>query len=374
MKHIISIFILFLIFIPLLSYAQSNVASTEKIQNILESFLEQNEKNNQETIQIISNIHETSSELNENLIAIQITNQKLTTSVDITLKEIKKTIIENQQRTEDTQLTNTLVQVSGIFVAIMGGFFTTKMLSMSTEKNRIQRKITEIDSEIDNNRDVVSHYQDIVDNLGTNWAEEDVRNFKDDLLKKYPTEEFSKEEMIDEYTKYRGFEYVPNRHELSVLDEQCDEINAEIRSAIKKREESLKNISSTKLSKLFAGIDPTVFDSLSSLPILGLPRNYEKYNEANEKLKIETSKENHLISQKHLLENEKQDLAVPTSLKRGIIFTFIAAIFGIIMPSMYQNFGYPLPSIIGLVGFLISLVIMFSYFAYEFTKEKLSTN
>lgn len=133
MKYIICIFVLFFISISLPSYAQSGIILTEETQNTIKSILDLNEKNSQKITQIISNIQDLSSELNEELITIH-TNQEIIDSIATALKGIKITIIENQQRTEDTQLTNTLVQVSGIFVAIMGGFFTTKMLSISTEK------------------------------------------------------------------------------------------------------------------------------------------------------------------------------------------------------------------------------------------------
>lgn len=247
----------------------------------------------------------------------------------------------------------------------MGGFFTTKMLSMSTEKNRIQRKLTEIESELSNKQKITSHYQNIVDNLGMQWATEDIGDFKMDLSKHSLLKEFSKEEIVTEYAKHKNKS--PNSYELKVINESYDEIISEIQSILKDRIESLKNTS--KITSIFGNIDPKLFQNLNYLSSLHMPREYQKYNEAYEKLTIVKSEENHIVSQKILFENEKNDLAVPISLQRGILFSFTATIFGIILPSMWQHFNLNEPSIVGLVGFLISLVVMFSYFAYEFTKE-----
>ncbi len=48
----------------------------------------------------------------------------------------------------DVSLMNTIAQCSATFIAITAGFFTTKMISLSTERSRIQRKKSEIESQL----------------------------------------------------------------------------------------------------------------------------------------------------------------------------------------------------------------------------------
>ena len=64
----------------------------------------------------------------------------------------------------DTQLMLTIAQASATFVAIMAGFFTTKVISISSDRKRIENKITE-DNIIRQGKEVkIRGYKEIISN------------------------------------------------------------------------------------------------------------------------------------------------------------------------------------------------------------------
>lgn len=171
----IVVLVLFGIFIPLSSHAQSNDVTVEEIHNLLESIESANARNQNETMIMISNFNQTSTRLFENLLSILTVNQDASNLTNTTLKEIENLLKKNQLRSEDTQLANSLIQVSGIFIAIIGGFLTTKILSLGTERNRIRRKLSEIESDISHSNSIIKQYRGISDDLKKRGSREHER-------------------------------------------------------------------------------------------------------------------------------------------------------------------------------------------------------
>lgn len=66
----------------------------------------------------------------------------------------------------DTQLMLTIAQASATFVAIMAGFFTTKIISISSDKKRIESRIVE-GNIIRQGREIkIRDYRETVDYVG----------------------------------------------------------------------------------------------------------------------------------------------------------------------------------------------------------------
>jgi len=115
---------------------------------------------------------------------------------------------------------------------------------------------------------------------------------------------------------------------------------------------------------------PNYLDDITSF------NNYSKetisrYQDADEKLKLEQAEETHLKTEKDNLEKELEDIAIPTSAKRGILFSFIAIILGVIIP-LFLTFINDVTQnslVIGFTCFLLSLIVMYYYFGFELRSQ-----
>lgn len=101
----------------------------------------------------------------------------------------------------DTQLMYTIAQVSAAFVAIIVGFYTSRILSLSSERQRIQNKISEIDAEIEQRNKIAQIYQGHLDEIFTEQARDSVRHFRIRLLREQVLKEFTVDELIANFKK-----------------------------------------------------------------------------------------------------------------------------------------------------------------------------
>lgn len=86
----------------------------------------------------------------------------------------------------DIPLMNTIAQSSATFIAITAGFFTTKIISLSTEKSRLERRKNEIESELRATSQKQSEYKKQMDNLSEKDASERVDDFVDIVITSPP--------------------------------------------------------------------------------------------------------------------------------------------------------------------------------------------
>src|SRR5579872_2201140 len=152
------------------------------------------------------------------------------------VSEINQSLTMNQQRNEEVQLLDTSAQVSGIFIAIIGGFFTTKTLSMSTERNRLFRQLDQLGSTINTKNELIDYNQNIMDRISITWAEWEIDYFKADLLGDEKLKAYSENEIIDKFYEYKQkHETLPNEYEIAILEDQYNTISQEIQKKIEKK-------------------------------------------------------------------------------------------------------------------------------------------
>ena len=327
------IILLIFLSLPISVFAQSNDFSIYEVSNTLERL---------------------NSSLNEN-----------------TLVEIINLLVTNQSQTPYTQLSNTILQITGVFIAIIGGFFTTKLLSIATERKKIQRKINEINSELKYQEDIIMANHENADSILQSWAQEDVEKFRNDLLSQSNLKEYSKNELINMYESSK--KNSSNDFEKEIIYEQYDEIIANIKSTLQRR----KDMPDFAPEFLFSGnwLKPLNF----------IPRNYKQYSDIINKIDSQEFKFQYLKEQKHLFENEKLDLSNPVNINKGFVYLFFATCVGIIYPisfqlfllspllfpvQLFKNFSYIFP-MNSLFGFLFSYLIMMFYFGVEIKPIKL---
>ena len=92
-----------------------------------------------------------------------------------------------------------IAQISATFVAIVSAFFTTKIVSISSEKGNLKRRIRAIDAEINAKEDMYCEYDEERRQIWKGWAEKDVSEFVKSLSK-IPT---SLNELIEEFEQYK---------------------------------------------------------------------------------------------------------------------------------------------------------------------------
>jgi hypothetical protein len=110
----------------------------------------------------------------------------------------------------------TLIQGAATFVAIVGAFFTTKVLSVSSEMRSLRNRLKLVKAEMDHREGLMRGYQEEMDVLEAKWAKQDVGRFlerkKRDLLAPIPT----LGELQADYKKLNSL----NRFESRVLEDE----------------------------------------------------------------------------------------------------------------------------------------------------------
>lgn len=110
----------------------------------------------------------------------------------------------------------TLIQSAATFVAIVGAFFTTKVLSVSSEIRSLRNRLKLVKAEMDHRERLMRGYQGEMDAFEAKWAKQDVDRFlerkKRDFLSPIPT----LDELKADYRKLNAL----NRFEGEVLENE----------------------------------------------------------------------------------------------------------------------------------------------------------
>src|ERR671930_709499 len=133
----------------------------------------------------------------------------------------------------DTQLMLTIAQASATFVAIMAGFFTTKIISISSDKKRIESKIAEDDIKRQGKEMKIMDYKEIIGNIERRKAERSVDSFVNDLLDEPLLNIYTLEQLKHKYAEKYMFE--PNEYEIKILDKEYGRITKKIQKEMEDR-------------------------------------------------------------------------------------------------------------------------------------------
>lgn len=107
----------------------------------------------------------------------------------------------------DVSLLNTIAQCSATFIAITAGFFTTKMISLSTERSRIQRKKSEIESQLLTLQKKETRFNDKGEDILMRYAIERVDQLTQDMMRN-PLDYnlLTPHDLINSFEKYHKFD------------------------------------------------------------------------------------------------------------------------------------------------------------------------
>ena len=306
---------------------------------------------------MINNLTKTNNEIESNtsspvLVSSQPSlNQNDQTNLKI-LNEIKDTLIANQKQDEKAQLMYTVAQVSGIFIAILGGFLTTKLLTISTDKNRLTSQIEEIKTKTDNHNKIIEHYTKIKDNIGFQWAEENINRFVNELSKSDTPIPDSLPKLIE---LFKEEQIEVNDYELKVLELNYEDI-------IKRLDES----------RTQSGL----FRALGGMSMIINPHNSDRqideYKNANDKLMHEQAELESLENLRKQYEKDLSYITLPHSFSRIILILFFSALIGVALPLGFipniENFG-DFYTAFGISCFLISMLVTIIVIGHEIEME-----
>jgi hypothetical protein len=262
----------------------------------------------------------------------------------------------------DIPLMHTIAQASATFIAILAGFYTAKVLSISSDKERIRRRIKEVKREIDNKRTDIRNLANEINSIQNKWDEERVDYFTEHIATTLSS--VGKINNLNDLKQYfRNFFNLPSsENEERILADKYQSII----EAINERKDS----------------DITMLPHYSSEAEQNY-NNLQRINEQNNRdrlndmLKREESKIDLLEILHRDLQREFEYLEFPKYIRFGFASFLIFAILGVIFPLTYNLWGSYLiihrdiidliyySDIFALLLFGIGLALTFSYIGLE---------
>jgi hypothetical protein len=131
----------------------------------------------------------------------------------------------------------TIVQASATFVAIIAGFFTTKIISISNDRKKLENKLVECNIQLQGRRNILSEYEGTIEGIYEKWGQEEIVSFVSDMLKEIDLHLYTVDELESRFhEKYLN----PSEQHLRILRERYDEIVEHIKTELKTRTEEYK--------------------------------------------------------------------------------------------------------------------------------------
>jgi hypothetical protein len=104
----------------------------------------------------------------------------------------------------DIPLIHTLAQASATFIAILAGFYTTKVLSIASDKNRLAAKIKEIHNELQWRKEYAMELREKVNRIDNLADEEYVRTFRSFVVDSHFDGPPTPDKIRERFRKYAG--------------------------------------------------------------------------------------------------------------------------------------------------------------------------
>jgi hypothetical protein len=261
----------------------------------------------------------------------------------------------------DTQLMLTIAQASATFVAIMAGFFTTKIISISSDKKRIESKIAEDDIKRQGKEMKIMDYKEIIGNIERRKAERSVDSFVNDLLDEPLLNIYTLEQLKHKYAEKYMFE--PNEYEIKILDKEYGRITKKIQKEMEDRAVHFKITGNIRTSATRSYLVRNIMDPETE------NRENEELDEMYKKIQLEENEIAILDNLKHHYEAEKDAISYPLT-NLAFISQLIFVVTGIVIPFNYNWWAPSLHSWFdtnefGLIMFYIGLSSAFCYLGLE---------
>lgn len=220
---------------------------------------------------------------------------------------------------------HTLAQASATFIAILAGFYTNKVLSIASEKNRLAAKIKEIQNEVEWRKDYATEIRKKVDEIDNRANEEFVGTFRNFIVDSHFDGLPTPNEIKENFRKYAAEVYSDNLQ--SILEKQIPSIIEDI----KKHREA--ESSGEKYVRYHPSESETQIDA-----IYGAHRVRSR-NELVRESDQELGRALFLETQLKDVKREFDSLAFPKYIKFGFTSLVVYAALGVIFPLTYGIWG-----------------------------------
>jgi ABC-type multidrug transport system fused ATPase/permease subunit len=276
----------------------------------------------------------------------------------------------------DIPLFHTVAQTSAAFVAIVAGFYTLKIVTLSNNKRRLLQRINELDNELREKDDYLKSLKEIESNKVKESDEETIDEFIEYVKSDFPVYEriHSFEDLIGWYNEH--FEPPLTANQERILKEKAPTFLEELKKLRIKRNES----STLKIPKRFSindiSLHPTSDHSTDSALVeqLGNQEDVNRFYRLRDEIRSTEAKNQGIRNVKEYYEKEYNSVAYPKNIYFGFISLIIFAVIGVIFPLTYEwwviplftNSGYEFNVNLLVVIFLaIGLSLTFLYIAKE---------
>jgi hypothetical protein len=132
----------------------------------------------------------------------------------------------------------TIAQASATFVAIIAGFFTTKIISISNDRKRIENKLAECNIQLEGRENILSEYENTVEEIYEKWGQEKIGDFVKEILEETDLHPYSLVELESRFHE-KNPGYTSERYS-RILRERFGKIIECINLELKARAEEYK--------------------------------------------------------------------------------------------------------------------------------------
>jgi hypothetical protein len=257
-----------------------------------------------------------------------------------------------------------LAQVSATFIAITAGFYTTKIISITNDKARINGRIRELEAEysiVEADSKTIRKQINLID--GTD-AKENIKTFIADLLRDSMLRSFRINTVDDLIVLYKKF-YTrsPSELEEKIIKERYQDIVSKV-----SEEQNKQNSHSTvPVTRIPSGEEQIVSAIMNRNEI-------ERYHDLIEKRNSASSRLSVLRELLKILREELNAAIYPKHTKFGFISFLIFAVLGVFVPLTYNTWNEIISKVFFipidtnafvLILFTVGLTLNFIYIGLE---------
>jgi len=238
---------------------------------------------------------------------------------------------------------DTLTQSASTFVAIIAALYTTKVLSIVSEKQGIRRQIEIFESELEERKNILKRYVDEIEGIMYDDADEKISRFLKELIR---TVDLGVTPTVEELTRVFNEQYNReiNEYELKVLEVYYERF---IETYERKKEEKRKREEMKAKHRAFGIPDLSYMTGMLSdmsylVDALKPEYLYERELRNFDELIKQRDKENDqiVVLERILMEYQKQkeSLAYPRYMVYGYLALIYFSIVSVVVPLLVPIF------------------------------------
>lgn len=266
---------------------------------------------------------------------------------------------------------STLAEAAATFVAILAGFYTTKIFTLKTDKNRVEYKLKQLTLEIEHRKNVASTLRIHVDERQEE-KDNDIINYfvknmaKARLMFDIPVNTY--DDVIKLWKKYWNTESEPSETIAKKLKDRSASLIDDLKV---KAAEELRKL--TDRNYTYVEALPSLRDDTSRIIEADYKREEErKFDQIKNKYNYELNEINQLEKQLDLAVRELSSITYPKYIVFGFSSFALFAFLGVIMPltsklwySYVKEYLYLDPDFFAITLFLTGLIVTLAYIGIE---------